>query len=279
MGVDDRLKARYSAIFGERGFPDWSYHIPPPIPFVGDHFMNAPKRVLVYASAENLNHRDQVNSLLALTDPMLRSSWFLDARRKTDQDSTFVHINPIDNGSLLLAARHVLYRLDPRWPFANNKPSAFLDQIAVANPGKFSIDPGRIGASRKRNYDYANDRIKFEEMRAYILADLTELTPDVIIIPRTIERTLRALQPMMNLAQNSTVVGIYQVSPQAINCHIKRQVPERASSVSGLPYIRWNVTDHRLNMRLYLQWLDQHPALREEPDGARRDRTHQSVGP
>lgn len=270
MGVDDlneierNLLAAYSHIFKpihDQIFPDWAFSVAPPIPFVGARYSSAPKQVLVYASAENLNHKNQVSRLLDLPEPMLRSRWFLDDRRKTDQDSTFVHINPIDNRSLLLAARHILNKLCSNWAFANDKPSAFLDQIAVANPGKFSIDPAKINAPRKRNFDYANDPIKFEKMREYILADIEILKPTIIIIPKTIAATLRKLTCKMDLAQYGTVIEVYQVSPQAINCHIKKQVGGLEVNLSGLPYGHWNVSDRRLNMGLYLQWLDKLPTI------------------
>lgn len=256
MGVDDLLKDRYSKVLSDQRFPKWSFEVPPAIPFVGNQFKHAPKRVLVYASAENLNHKDQVVNLLSLPDPMLRSRWFLAERRRSDPDSTFVHINPIDNSSLLLAARHALHRLDPNLAFATDKPSSFLDQIAVANPGKFSIDPLKINASRSRNHDYANDPGKFEEMRRYILADLDVLTPDIVIVPRTIARTLRRLVQPIDVAQGRKTIEIYQVSPQAINCHIKRQIANVNWDSRDLPYANWKVTDGRLKMEPYLQWLD-----------------------
>lgn len=261
MGVDDQLKSSYTMVFTDHGFPKWSFEVLPPIPFVGERFESAPKRVMVYASAENLNHKDQVISLKNLPEPMLRSRWYLADRRRSDPDSTFVHINPVDNRSLLLAARHVLHRLNPNWAFETDKPSNFLDQIAVANPGKFSIDPDKTNAPRKRNYDYANDPIKFEEMRQYILADLKVLSPDIVIVPATIARTLRRLDPPIDLAQGRKTIEVYQVTPQVINCHIKRQVSGADWEPGDLRYANWNVTDGRLKMMLYLQWLDQHQAL------------------
>lgn len=257
------LKARYSQAFADQGYPKWSFEVPPAIPFVGDQFGSAPKRVLVYASAENLNHKDQVVELLNLPDPMLRSGCFLASRRIHDPNSTFVHINPIDNRGLLLAARHALHRLDPQWAFAIDNPASFLDEIAVANLGKFSIDPDKINALRKRNYDYANDPAKFEEMRRYILADLDVLTPDIIIVPKTIARTLRRLDPPIDLAQGRSIVEVYQVSPQAINCHIKRQITNTNWDSTDLSYANWLVTDGRLKMNLYLQWLDRLPDLQK----------------
>lgn len=256
MAVDAGLKERYAEILADQGFPDWAFDVPPPMPFIGDRYHMAPAKVLAYASAENLNHNRQVASIKSLPDPMARCSWFLADWRRNDPTSTFVHIQPVDNGSLLLAARHILFKLDPKLGFSTLGPGSFLDEIAVGNPGKFSIDPDKIGAGHKRNIDYANDPKKFELMRPSILADIAVLRPEIIILPKSIRNTLLRLEPPIDFHDIHKVIGIYQITAQAINRHIARQLKGRTSSVQPTPFDDWKIADNRLNMRLYLEWLD-----------------------
>ena len=106
--------------------PNWAVHkrrfpdelVKPTIPFVGKHYLEQPKKILVYASAENL--ADYYSGNIKYCD-----RYWLDAdataeqrHRKCFDDPLFqdkenpffphVHISPMNNGCLATAVYYII---------------------------------------------------------------------------------------------------------------------------------------------------------------------------
>lgn len=245
------LQAEYEAVLAKTEHPAWAYPYAPPIPFVGKGYgENGRSKVLVYASAENLTYTKKLKEVPPWLQPdnqIIRSR--IDHR---ERGGTCVHIQPIDNGSLLKAARHSLSQVTFNGSFTVDSPEAFLDQIAVANPGKFSVDA-------ERNEDYAGDGTPWLASRPFMAVDLRVLDPDIIVIPRTILNTLRSEPVHLDLSRSGrTIVPNYQITAGTINRLINRQLrksaaPKRTSVVDQWPLAPgWQ----KLDMAAYLCWLD-----------------------
>jgi len=205
---------------------------------------------LVYASAENLTYTKKLKDVPLWLQPDNQT-----IRSRIDhleRGGTYVHIQPIDNGSLLKAARHSLSQIEVAGSFTCDSPEAFLNQIAVANPGKFSIDS-------QRNVDYASDGSPWLASRPFITIDLRVLDPDIIIIPRTILRTLRSEPMGMDFSRSGrTIIPNYQITTGTINRTIKRQLRKNSAPVVRSIVDHWQVAQgwEKLDMTAYLHWLD-----------------------
>lgn len=245
------LKAQYESVLAGAKCPDWAYPFAPPIPFVGKGYgENGRSKVLVYASAENLTYSKKLKEVplwLRPDNQIIRSR--IDHR---ERGGTCVHIQPIDNGSLLKAARHSLSQVVDDGSFTIYSPQAFLDQIAVANPGKFSVDS-------ERNEDYAGDGTPWLASRPFITVDLRVLDPDIIIIPRTILNTLRSEPVDLELSRpGRTIIPNYQITTGTINRLIKRQLRKSAAPMRTSLVDQWPLAPgwQKLDMAAYLHWLD-----------------------
>ncbi|MBS1770591.1 MAG: hypothetical protein JSS77_13080 [Acidobacteria bacterium] len=249
--------------------PDWAFPIAPPIPFVGDQYPSKGGGVLVYASAENLGYawpramqkwdRDtwQVHVeqkaedwpwFSSIEDQMCRSRLMY----KNRSEGSLVHIEPINNGSLLLAARHALLQLEPASNFPDNA-KGFLNHVAVANPGKFSI-------RSKANKDYASKPKYWPPSLPFILHDLKVLDPVFVILPRTILATLNKLSPdIKHLLGQRVVLPNYQITSLVVRRTIK-PVLKRKGIPPPPPFSdpAWPLSRgaERWGMEYYLQWLD-----------------------
>ena len=143
---EQELLREYKRLFTKP--PEWAYPFAPPIPFVGADYGEGRSKVLIYASAENLTYtrkQSAASPWLSSEHQMLRSRCVHACNK-----GTCVHIQPIDNGSLLKAARHSLEQVKYQGAFDAASPEVLLEQVAVANPGKCSVDA-------KNNKDYAGD--------------------------------------------------------------------------------------------------------------------------
>lgn len=253
MGVDVVLNTYERALLSEyerrySGTPTWAYPFAPPIPFVGDSYGTAGRaKVLIYASAENLTYSRKPNVDLPMLLPenqMIRSRYDHAVR-----GGTCVHIQPIDNGSLLLAGRHALTHIRHQGTFSTSSPEAFLNEIAVANPGKFSINA-------IQNRDYAGDGTPWLASKTFIQADLALLEPDIIILPRTILGALRSEPVNLDIRHTGrTIAPNYQITARTINLHIKPKLNNPEGKTDNLGYRTWKVP-RSLDMTAYLRWLD-----------------------
>lgn len=212
--------------------PEWAYQFAPSIPFVGDDYgRNGRPKVLIYASAENLTYtrNQKVEIWLQPKNQMIRSRVFHSVKHGTN-----IHIQPIDNGSLLKAARHSLEQVVPKGKFSTESPEIFLDQVAVANPDKFSVDS-------MNNKNYAGQKTPWLASKPFIEIDLEILDPDIIIIPKTILATLGKRPMNLNFTRpERTIIPNYQITAGTINRTIKPQlerssVPKKRSLVEDWP--------------------------------------------
>lgn len=234
--------------------PEWAYQYQPPIPWVGDGYETPGRpKVLIYASAENLTYTkkyeknpDEKPSYLKGDDQMLRSRIC-----HTEYRGTHSHIQPINNASLLIAARHALTGIDHEGVFSLGSPETFLDEVAVANPGKFSINA-------QTNKDYAGDGTPWLASKPFIEIDLAVLDPDIIIVPRTIRDTLAKNPVGLNLSAKERIIAPnYQITARTINKHIRSQLQSIGSTKKPSPVDHWKVSSGRLDMATYLHWLDE----------------------
>lgn len=254
-GLIDRLEFGYRSLYN-KGTPAWGYKgIAPAIPFVGEKYSESETKVLLYASAENLasneKHRHELETR-GLREQLLRS---YGAKVLHHQDQN-VHIEPINNGSLLKVARHILSHFDFGRCFSTTSSKEFLSQITVANPGKFSIDPETIGMRKKKNLDYADSPEKFNDQRDYIGVDLQVLDPTLVIIPITILSTFREARMDSLLDSAETIVAIKQVQFQAIFGKGKRRQLSKPKSEwnSMAGYGEWKAPFYA---DAYVQWIDE----------------------
>lgn len=262
MGVDGLLNSHeralldcYQAIHAKsmvdhkgRVAPLWAHQVQPTIPVVGGGYGVRRMRVLVYASAENLTWAKRATELPPQLLPqfqMFRGR--IDLARR---GGTNVHIHPVDNGSLLKVARHILNRLEPTQRFSKRTPHQFLQEIAVANPGKFSID-------KDVNKDTASNPELLTDSVAYIKADLAVLKPEILILPTTVLNSLRThgLFPK-DPSGNVRLVPIFQLSPQAINIHLTNSLREGPVEIRE-PYAAWPVLVNTLKIDRYFQWIEE----------------------
>ena len=150
--VDELLKS-YESIFEELcsdGKPDWAVRkksnpdlfVPPTIPFVGKNYFEQDRKILIYASAENLSpykgHLD--------CDALAKDRHRYYFSKSNDRYFPDVHIQPMQDGCLMNVLRYVCEKLEIAMP---EKPRDFLENIAFANFCKYSIQSGR-------NVDYAS---------------------------------------------------------------------------------------------------------------------------
>lgn len=153
--------------------------------------------------------------------------------------------------------------------FDTDTPQAFLEQVAVANPGKFS----KFNLKAKNNKDYAGDGTPWLASKPYIGIDLEVLDPDIIIIPRTIRDTLKKPPVNLDLTRKGRVImPNYQITAGTINRTIKPQlkklqVPKKRSIVEDWPLdTGWE----KLDMSAYLHWLDAVASKWIEPSSSLR---------
>ena len=261
--IEKEVLSKYKEVFGKTEYPDWSWELPPSIPMVGNAYKDADCKCLVYGSVENLSYLNN-NNQQALKDwksrgekPFYRHRYCFEG----DQKSFFpdVHLQPISDGSLLLAARYILSLL--KHDSFSSIPCEFLNEIAIGNFGKFAI-------KGPNNQDYASNKGFLLKSIEYIKADVETLQPDIIILPRTIYSRLKNNLRQM-IKKTTLFYGIYQTQPRAISGVISRQLsPSMDNEIISTEYLdAWlaNISRKGLNMTKYLQWLTlQHETLCEE---------------
>jgi len=233
--METALLKAYRQIFAGKGnTPTWAVHkttpghtdelVHCPIPFVGRQYAKEKVRLLLYASAENLSdYNSKGKNYLDCDDYAVnrhRNSFDLSV---TNPDVFFpdVHIQPISDGCLAIAALYVYMRFQA---VDRISPADFLEHIAFANYCKYSIQPGLAreeGRNRKqaRNQDHAGNADYLKESHDYIKQDFEILQPDIIIIPKTIYYTDRRF--VDQLKGGSRIIPIYQINARNINLRIK----------------------------------------------------------
>ncbi|MDO4189737.1 MAG: hypothetical protein Q4D29_12200 [Lachnospiraceae bacterium] len=224
------LTTRYSMILDSEGYPlnSWDKDgdkIVPAVPFIGKKYFEQPKgqRVLAYASAENLTwvDRSQIDKAYYCSKAGLRRSRdFYENPEKNHEVFPFIHIQPFNDGGLLIAVNRIMRNL-----FGTDykdTPQEFIERICCANFGKFSI---RDTEHPNRNKDYAGNYEILKLMLSYIKADIDTLKPDYIIMPATMYKG-KVKESLTQLISEDRVIGIMQINATNVNCHIaKKHLP------------------------------------------------------
>lgn len=215
--------------------PDWAVHkrtkptelVHCTIPFVGKNYFAQTKRILVYASAENLSTYDRKHL------DYWEGSWLDDDskaenrhRKCFDESNTAdffpnVHIAPMNNGCLATA----VYYLTLKCGFVGDStPREFYEKISIANYGKYSIETEQQNAERlniigqklsRSNIDYASNLSLLEASHPFIKADLELLRPDIIILPGSVYKADRKFIDAHK--GDARVIGICQMNTGVIN--------------------------------------------------------------
>jgi hypothetical protein len=213
------------------------------IPFVGRDYFFQSKRLLVYASAENLSTYDQKHL------DYWEGSWLDDDTKAENRhrkcfdefnlDDFFphVHIAPMNNGCLATAVYYLAYRLGL---VGETCPRDFYETIAIANYGKYSIETERQHAERlnligqdlsKSNIDYASNLSLLEASHPFIKADLENLQPNIIVLPASVYKADRNF--IDTHKGNACIIPIYQMNVSVINRILSKRFSKYA--VEQLP--------------------------------------------
>jgi hypothetical protein len=258
MGMDDRsaliaaLSAAYEAEYRTSSSPDWAFQgIAPAIPYIGERFHMAPKKVLIYASAENLasdkGHREGLEKWT--TQKQIERAYH---GGLLPDGMPCVLIEPVNNGSLLMAVRHALHNHCPSLPFSQVSAKEFLEEVAVANPSKFAI-------AGDRNRDPAGKVKYWPPSKAYILADLALIKPGVIVIPRTILSRLQSRKVGLTEAlRRYTILPNWQITARTVRNAGREIIAKYGTERERSPFLTWRLTRgaERWGMEDYLVWLD-----------------------
>jgi hypothetical protein len=253
--VEQRLVDRYKGVFDQHRFPTWAYQYYPAAPHVGNNIIASNVRCLVYGSAENLTYaRDKPNEEI---NKLNEAQWYRHRYfRKYDNYFPHAHIQPIKNGSLLIATRYILALLGYDAKFSN-EPKEFIEEIAVGNFGKYSIDS-------ETNKDYADKYKYLKASLEYVSIDLDVIEPDILILPRKIYELSSIRKVILaSLKQGSRIVPIYQTNRLAIGGRsFKTQIEGCQSTAfcfSFEPTWLNSISDSGINsdeMKRYLIWLN-----------------------
>lgn len=227
--METDLLLSYKDIFSAKNNnPTWAVHkITPeysddlihcPIPFVGKEYKTQNPRILLYASAENLSdYNIKKKTYLDCDDfAIVRHRKYFDGTAgKSDYFYPNVHIQPINDGGLLIASFYIYCKLHGS---VNDVPREFLERISFANYCKYTIQP--ISHTRKQNIDYPSNSKYLAESHEYIINDIKILKPDYIILPKTIYQT--EYNFLNEIKGNAKIIPIYQINARNINIRISK---------------------------------------------------------
>lgn len=254
--IEQQLVHRYKRVFDHCSFPTWAYQYYPSVPHVGNNIIASKVKCLVYGSAENLTYtRNKPNEKI---NRLNEEQWYRHRYfRKYDNYFPHAHIQPVKNGSLLIAARYILALLGYDTQFSN-EPKKFIEEIAVGNFGKYSIDS-------ETNKDYADKYKYLKASLEYVSIDLEVIEPDILILPRKIYEFLGIRKVILSsLKQGSRIVPIYQTNRLSIGGKsFKTQIEGRQSAEAFCFSFEstWlkSISDPGINsdeMKKYLVWLN-----------------------
>lgn len=220
----DKLLVAYKNLFTEQsalGLLYWAQNklsspetiVSPTIPFVGKNYLAQSTKVLLYASAENLsNYSDPKKGGWLDNDEVAinrHRRWYNCSAEKKFFPN--VHIAPISDGSLLIVLRYICEKLGIDMP---TTPKEFMEAIAFANFGKFSI------RTKSSNIDYPKDIEKLDCSMPYIKNDLEILKPDIIVMFKTMYSTQRL---KIDAAKGEAkIIGITQINARTVNTNLRK---------------------------------------------------------
>ena len=233
----EQLLSSYKQIFAQQvelgSLSSWAQHkksdsnelVRPSIPFVGKNYALQKTKILLYASAENLsNYTEEKGGWLDDDAKAInRHRLYFDKNKETEFFPN-VHIAPISDGSLLIVLRYICEKLAIDLP---NNPKDFLDCIAFANFGKFSIEV-KDGV----NKDYANDKTLLDNSMEYVKMDISLLQPDIIVMFKSIYSTEKC--EIDAIKGGGRVICTYQINARTVNLVIhKKYQPKDVKELSG----------------------------------------------
>lgn len=241
------LISQYSSIFDKKGLePDWAIRkaneptklVHPSIPFVGKKYFAQPVKMLVYASAENLTkytgHLD--DDVKAIN----RHRLYFDQSVQVGEFFPCVHIGPFDTGSLTLCAYYILSKF---MHINDVDPAEFLESISFGNYGKYTVKPSvkqTKNGLTEENIDYAGDPQKLKESHDYIVADIEELKPDLIVIIDSTYNGAGSQKDFITpLCPTATIVPIMQILPRNINFRIAPNYSPHSLDDLDETTVRW----------------------------------------
>jgi hypothetical protein len=258
---ENELMLQYNRLYTETNTPKTYFKlkesgatIPPTIPFVGANYFSAPKKILVYGSAENLTYLNDgkghnINEWMDKNDLSLVMNRHRAFFHRENARNTFfknIHLRPADDGSLLIAARKIIEMFGLTVP---DVPADFLETICIANFGKFSIQ------TESRNIDGAGSSSYLNDSLPYVKIDVQILKPDLIILPSSIFKRVRSklILEAQNANQNVQFAKIMQTNARVINCHLKKKTSGdyKLSNWES----DWLHHCQHLNMVVYLEWI------------------------
>ena len=184
------------------------------------------KKVLLYASAENLSYYKKPEDYLDDDDKAInRHRLFFDNSFIKDECVFYpdVHIAPIDDGRLAVAAYYLLHK---KYDFPKCTPKELYEKICFANYGKFS-------AETNSNKDYASKKQKLSASTDYILRDLKILKPDIIIMVKSMLNSGNQRDVLKSSGLTFDIFPIYQITPRNINKYIKNYPKENYKHLDG----------------------------------------------
>lgn len=246
--IEDELLATYRELRNENPPEMLAVHkispgktqelVVPTVPFVGKHYAEQEKKILVYASAETLNDyyigdSGEENDRIWLDD----DSQAENRHRRCFEESVAaksgffpnVHISPMNEGVLATAVMYLAGLIRKENVKA---PAQFYETIAFGNYSKYSIETEYQRKLRenhvltdedketlsKINIDTAGNAIlKFSH--PFIQKDIEILKPDYIIMPNVGDKEfLKSFLP-----SNVKMIEIYQMTSRVINAGIIRK--------------------------------------------------------
>jgi hypothetical protein len=206
--------------------------IPPTIPFVGEKYQKS--KVLIYASAENLSHynghledqqikiNDQGQIVENRVEMNNRHRYYFNCEQNKNRFYPNVHCAPMNDGSLTLASAYLCQKIGIKINYKT--PKKFLEHISFANFGKFSI---HLDDNSKRNIDYASQVKYLCDSFDYVTEDLMQLSPEYIVIPKSIYEQDDVRQLIHKYAPRAKCFPIYQINVGNINRMIHMQYPKK----------------------------------------------------
>jgi hypothetical protein len=224
QGLVDELKARYRLIHGAKGYPKLTaataFDVPPSIPFVGREYLPA-RRLLVYGSAESLSwySRQPGGFPEWLLDDRARDrhrlvfeKWQSEAREVEATPFPNVHIQPVNDGGLLIAAAFVESLGNRPGP---DEPVDFIESIAVGNFSKFAIKDST-------NVDPGRNEEWLAWSLPYVEADLELLKPRWVLVTKSTAELKSVHSVLRRHLKEEQILSVMQCQPKNVRFHLGR---------------------------------------------------------
>lgn len=212
------------------------------IPFVGkEYFSNANGvKVLLYASAENLCGYEDGIEELAEEYRVQRCRQSFDKSVAAGDFFPSVHIQPINDGGLLVVAYQILKKVmgdSFEAIYGNMTPAEFLEHICCSNYGKFTLHKG----DGKTNYDYAGDKQVLSFCHDYVRADIEILKPDIIIMPKSMYYKAKQKNEFFSEYHGMIIFPIHQINAGVVHRTIHGNVSkDKSMKIPRYQEIDWN---------------------------------------